>query len=87
MAIRELDDHRGVLVLVASETAAILSYGIAAQKARSQGIIVKVINLFTVQGRRGSFSGPILSQIIIQLLYQVVKIINNFCDVIMTIQF
>jgi len=41
-AIRELDDRRGVLVLVASETTAILNYGIAAQKARTQGINVKV---------------------------------------------
>lgn len=41
-AIRELDDRCGVLVLVASETAAILNYGIAAQKARTRGIIVKV---------------------------------------------
>lgn len=49
-AIRELDDRCGVLVLVASETAAILNYGIAAQKARTQGIIVKV-NYITTQIR------------------------------------
>ncbi|KAF0770588.1 dihydroxyacetone kinase 1-like [Aphis craccivora] len=42
-AIRELDDRCGVLVLVASETAAILNYGIAAQKARTRGIIVKLL--------------------------------------------
>lgn len=41
-AIRELDDGRGVLVLVAGELSARLSYGIAATKARSLGINVKV---------------------------------------------
>ncbi|CAI6371185.1 unnamed protein product [Macrosiphum euphorbiae] len=42
-AIRELDDRCGVLVLVASETEAILNYGIAAQQARTQGINVKLL--------------------------------------------
>lgn len=43
-AIRELDDGCGVLILVASETSARLNYGIAATKARSRGINVKVNN-------------------------------------------
>lgn len=41
-AVRELDDGCGVLILVASETSARLNYGIAATRARSQGINVKV---------------------------------------------
>lgn len=41
-AIRELDDGHGVLVLVASELSARINYGIAATKARSLGINVKV---------------------------------------------
>ncbi|XP_029347038.1 putative 3,4-dihydroxy-2-butanone kinase [Acyrthosiphon pisum] len=67
-AIRELDDHYGVLVLVASETAAILNYGIAAQKARTQGIIVKLLAVgddvirsrSTTGGRRRGSAGIVL---------------------------
>jgi len=59
-AIRELDDRCGVLVLVASETAAILNYGIAAQKARTQGIIVKVNDITTQSELRGiRLRGPL----------------------------
>lgn len=42
--IRELDDRRGVLLLVASETSARINYGVAAERARSYGINVKVKN-------------------------------------------
>uniref|UniRef100_A0A2S2NCP4 Triokinase/FMN cyclase n=1 Tax=Schizaphis graminum TaxID=13262 RepID=A0A2S2NCP4_SCHGA len=67
-AIRELDDRCGVLVLVASETAAILNYGIAAQKARTQGIIVKLLAIgddvirsqSTAGGRRRGAAGIVL---------------------------
>jgi len=63
-AIRELDDHCGVLVLVASETAAILNYGIAAQKARTQGITVKVNDITTqIRIKGDTSSGPTLCQI------------------------
>lgn len=40
--IQELDDRHGVLLLVTSETSARINYGIAAERARSYGINVKV---------------------------------------------
>ncbi|XP_025193976.1 triokinase/FMN cyclase-like [Melanaphis sacchari] len=67
-AIRELDDRCGVLVLVANEMAAILNYGIAAQKARAQGIVVKLLAIgddvirsqSTTDGRRRGAAGIVL---------------------------
>ncbi|CAI6363563.1 unnamed protein product [Macrosiphum euphorbiae] len=63
-AIRKLDDRCGVLVLGSSETAAILNYGIAAQKARTQDIIVKVNDITThIRIKGDTSSGPTPCQI------------------------